>query len=86
MQIRPLLLQGIKEATGMSAQQMNSNVELQLYLAAATDPTISLQSNIDALNNLSQLFGTGEVFALPSQDADLTKLFNDADQIISGGQ
>jgi hypothetical protein len=86
MQIRPLLLQGIKEATGMSAQQMNSNVELQLYLSAATDPTISLQANIEALNNLNKLFGTGEVFALPSQHGAASELFNEADRIIRGGQ
>lgn len=58
-QTRPLLLNFIKEATGMSAQQMNSNAEMQLYLKAATDPTLSVQANRDALANLDKMFGLG---------------------------
>lgn len=63
-QTRPLLLQAIKEATGMSAQQMNSNVELQTFLRAATDPTLSIQANIEAINNLSKLYGLGKEFQI----------------------
>lgn len=58
-QTRPLLLNLIKNATGMSAQQMNSNAEMQLYLRAATDPTLSYEANIEALGNLDKLFGLG---------------------------
>ena len=58
-QTRPLLLNFIKEATGMSAQQMNSNAEMQLYLKAATDPTLSVEANRDALANLDKMFGLG---------------------------
>lgn len=58
-QTRPLLLNLIKNATGMSAQQMNSNAEMQLYLRAATDPTLSYEANVEALNNLDKLFGLG---------------------------
>lgn len=58
-QTRPLLLNLIKEATGMSAQQMNSNAEMQLYLQAATDPTLSVEANRSALANLDRLFGLG---------------------------
>jgi hypothetical protein len=58
-QTRPLLLNLIKEATGMSAQQMNSNAEMQLYLRAATDPTLSYEANINALDNLDKMFGLG---------------------------
>jgi hypothetical protein len=53
------LLNLIKEATGMSAQQMNSNAEMQLYLRAATDPTLSYEANIQALDNLDKMFGLG---------------------------
>lgn len=50
---RPLLLQAVKQATGMSAQQMNSNVELQLFLKAATDPkSADFQSNMKAIDNI----------------------------------
>ncbi len=58
-QARPLLLNFIKEATGMSAQQMNSNAEMQLYLKAATDPKLSVQANREALANLDKMFGLG---------------------------
>jgi hypothetical protein len=57
-QSRPLLLNAIKEATGMSAKQMDSNAELRMYLAAATDPTLDLQTNLNALDQLYTLYGT----------------------------
>ena len=60
-QQRPLLLQAVKRATGMTAKQMDSNVELQLYLSAATDPTLDLQANLSALDNLDKLYGLGAV-------------------------
>lgn len=65
-QTRPLLMNLIKEATGMSAQQMNSNVEMMLYLQAATDPTLSIEANRSALANLDRLFGLG--LAKPPKD------------------
>jgi hypothetical protein len=66
-QTRPLLLNLIKEATGMSAQQMNSNAEMQLYLKAATDPTLTVEANRSALANLDKMFGLG--LAKPPADA-----------------
>jgi hypothetical protein len=60
-QTRPLLLNLIKNATGMSAQQMNSNAEMQLYLNAATNPQLSYEANLDALKNLDSLYGLGNV-------------------------
>lgn len=56
---RPLLLNAIRSATGMSARQMDSNRELQLYLAAATDPTKGYAANIRALEMLDKLYGIG---------------------------
>tara|TARA_R110000868_G_scaffold376148_3_gene640930 strand:+ start:251 stop:1468 length:1218 start_codon:yes stop_codon:yes gene_type:complete len=61
-QTRPLLLNFIKNATGMSAQQMNSNAEMQLYLKAATDPKLGYEANMNALRNLDKTFGLGNVF------------------------
>ena len=58
-QSRPLLLQAIKKATGASAKEMDSNVELQMYLRAATDPTLDYESNIAALQQLQTLYGIG---------------------------
>jgi hypothetical protein len=56
---RPVLLQAIMKATGMSAKQMDSNAELKLYLATATDPTKGLQANMAALDRIEQMFGGG---------------------------
>lgn len=56
---RPLLLQAIMKATGMSAKQMDSNAELKLYLATATDPQKGLEANIEALNRIESLYGGG---------------------------
>lgn len=58
-QTRPLLLQAIMKATGMSAKQMDSNAELKLYLATATDPTLSLEANREALDRIESLYGSG---------------------------
>jgi hypothetical protein len=56
-QQRPLLMQAIMKATGMTAKQMDSNVELKLWLSTATDPTLDLQSNMKSLDMLQQLYG-----------------------------
>lgn len=64
-QARPLLLQAIMKATGMSAKQMDSNAELKLYLATATDPTLSLEANKEALNRIAELYGSGGTPAKP---------------------
>jgi hypothetical protein len=46
------LLQGIKAATGMSAQELNSNVELQQWLDAVTNPANDVESNRAILNSI----------------------------------
>lgn len=56
---RRALVQEIKNATGMSAQEMNSNAELQGLLDAATDPTQPLEAVRATLETLDQLYGTG---------------------------
>ena len=55
-QSRPALLASIMKATGMSAKQMDSNAELKLWLATATDPKKSLQANKIALDNIEKKF------------------------------
>ena len=62
-QARPLLLQSIKQATGMSSKQMDSNAELQLYLRSATDPNIDIKANLNALDNIQSLYGSGKLQA-----------------------
>ena len=56
-QSRPLLMGAIMKATGMSAKQIDSNAELKLWLATATDPNKSYEANIEALQNIENLYG-----------------------------
>lgn len=62
-QARPLLMRSIMQATGMSAKQMDSNAELKLWLATATDPTKGYEANVEALNNIASKFGSGGFMA-----------------------
>ena len=55
--IAPLLMTGIKNATGLSSTQLNSNVELQFYLKAVGDTTADIDSRIQALMAIDQMFG-----------------------------
>lgn len=78
VQARPLLLQAIKEATGMSSKQMDSNAELKLFLSAATDPTKDIQANLAALDNMANLFGSGKLHAIGSTNKpNLTEAYKD---------
>lgn len=56
---RPILVQAIVKATGMSATQINSNVELKNLLDAATDPSKGYETNAKSLNLINKRFGTG---------------------------
>lgn len=55
------LLTAIKNATGMSAQEMNSNVELQQLLAAVSSPTQSIESVRGILSSISRQYGLGQL-------------------------
>ncbi|CAB4172485.1 hypothetical protein UFOVP1470_25 [uncultured Caudovirales phage] len=54
---RPALLQHIMKATGMSAKQMDSNAELKLWLSTATDPTLDISANMNALDRIEKTYG-----------------------------
>ena len=45
----PMIVASLKDLTGMSAQQMNSNVELQLFLGTVGDPSRSIETVNEAL-------------------------------------
>jgi hypothetical protein len=53
---RPALLAALMKATGMSAKQMDSNAELKLWLSTATDPTLDVQANRRALDNIERKY------------------------------
>lgn len=61
--VRPLLMQGIMQASGMSARALDSNRELDFYLRAATDPTQDIYSNLVAIDVLDKTYGLGNVLA-----------------------
>jgi hypothetical protein len=77
---RLLLLNAIKQATGMSAQQLNSNMELQAWLDAVTNPDKDYESNTAILNNIKSWVeqasggggmpaGGGAAFSDPDKEA-----------------
>jgi hypothetical protein len=53
------LVQQIKNATGMSAQQMNSNFELQNALNALSDPQVGYEAATKIIDNLRKTYGIG---------------------------
>jgi hypothetical protein len=63
---RPLLIQMIKNATNMSSQQMNSNVELQTMLNMATNPKYGYEVNKQQLQLIDQLYGSGKYGQSPA--------------------
>lgn len=74
-QRRAGLMANMKEATGMSAQSLNSNAELMFYIQMATDPTKSIQANRAALTYLDRTFGLGlGVNADPAAVEELKKV------------
>ena len=73
MSQRPILVQGIVKATGMSASQINSNQELKTLLDAATDPSKGYETNINTLNKINKRFGLGGDIIDLSTTPDKTK-------------
>lgn len=56
---RANMMAALKQATGMSAQALNSNAELMFYLQSATDPSKSREANKDALAYMDRRFKLG---------------------------
>ena len=54
------VLNAVKNATGMSAQQLNSNAELKTWLDSLTDPTKSYESNVGIINAIDDAFVKGK--------------------------
>lgn len=55
--LRKALATAIKNATGMTAQEMNSNVELQLTLDTLSDPTQGIEAARQTISDLNELYG-----------------------------
>lgn len=58
-QIKPLLINDIRQATKMGAKGLDSEKELEFYLQSATDPKLDIQANLKALNVLDRAYGLG---------------------------
>jgi hypothetical protein len=56
-QSKPILLQAISKALGVSSKQLDSNRELQLYLDAVSNPKLDYETNIGILSQLAELYG-----------------------------
>ena len=84
MSQRPILVQAIVKATGMSSQQINSNQELKNMLDAATDPSKGYETNIKTLNKINQRFGLGgDIIPLPTDASNTNKVSIGAPQKIN---
>jgi hypothetical protein len=86
-QTRPLLMTTIMQAMGLSAKQLDSNAELKLWLSAATDPTLDLEANRDALNNLERMLtgkgkGAGAGATPPAASKPKSDIRSKADAIL----
>jgi hypothetical protein len=73
--IRLQLLNAVKEATGMSSTQLNSNVELKTYLDSLGSEGMTKEANIAILNNISNRYLKGAGGA-PSENAPLGSAAN----------
>jgi len=62
------LLNDIKNSTGMSAQEINSNFELKNMLETLSDPTQSIESVKAILADISARYGKGKI-AMPAEAA-----------------
>lgn len=66
---RMMLLNSIKQATGMSAQQLNSNVELKSWLQAVSDPTQSIETVSKVLGNIEKFVASGGKYSAKKEGA-----------------
>jgi len=66
---RMMLLNSIKQATGMSAQQLNSNVELTSWLKAVSDPTQSTETVNKILGNIEKFVESGGKYSAKKDSA-----------------
>lgn len=56
---RNQLFAAVKNATGLSAQNLNSNVEFTTWLNSLTDPSKSIEANREILANMEKFIGSG---------------------------
>jgi hypothetical protein len=68
--VRLQLFNSVKEATGMSASQLNSNVELKTWLNSLGGPEMTKEANEAILNNISNKYLKGMPNAPKNDNSD----------------
>lgn len=69
---RNQILNAVKNATGMSAQQLNSNVEFKSWVESLTDPTKSYQANTAILDNLEKFIASNGKYSTRKSSGAVT--------------
>ena len=68
----PVLLQGIKKATGMTAREMDSNADVKRWMEAMGSTTFDVQATLGILKSLNAQFGSGnEIPATPANTGNI---------------
>lgn len=81
-QIRPTLVNDIRQASEMGAKGMDSEKELEFFLQAATSPDRDIRTNIAAIKVLNDAYGLGASMNASSEKIkDLRQEFN---QLVKG--
>jgi hypothetical protein len=76
---RTRLVNSIKNATGMSAQQLNSNVELQTMLKSISDPGQSVQAALRIIGDIEDAYVKGDG-KMPKRGAPAAGALSPAEQ------
>ena len=69
---RPLLLQSLAQALGMGVRQLDNVKEFEMYLKAATDPTMDVAANKQALDRLEQILTGKASLTIKTPDGEKT--------------
>ena len=70
----PVLLQGIKKATGMTAKEMDSNADVKRWMEAMSTTSFDVESALGILKSLNAQFGSGnEIPVAPAAPAVTNK-------------
>jgi len=91
---RLMLLNAIKTATGMSSQQLNSNMELKSWLSAVSDPTQSIETVSKVLDNIEKFVASGGKYTAKKEGAPVavsgkpatSSIHDQADAILRGSK
>lgn len=65
---RNQLFAAVKNATGLSAQNLNSNVEFTTWMNSLTDPSKSIESNRKILENMRRFIASGGTYTAKKED------------------